>query len=110
MQLDSLVRIGASLQSPDPHALGGGSAHHQLSPLEALQRMLEPTAGWEQQQEGLQQQQQLWDGGVNPLQSAERLLAELQQEQEQAEQQQQQRLLQQGGGRGKVPGAGTWVR
>lgn len=64
-QLDSLVRIGASQQSPDPHRC-------PLSSVEVLQQLLPP--GW-QAAVGAQ-----WDSGINPLQSdadAELLLREL---------------------------------
>ena len=66
-QLDSLVRIGASQASPDPHA-------HVVVPssVEVLQQLLPP--GW-QAAVGAQ-----WDSGINPLRSepeAEMLLREL---------------------------------
>ena len=95
LQLDSLVRIGASMQSPDRHLMG---SRHQ-SPVEVLQQLLPP--GWEQ---AVGQ----WDSSVNPLQSnanAEAFLSELH-----AEMQRQGGSQPGGGGRGRQPSHGEGQR
>lgn len=113
LQLDSLVRIGASMASPDQHLRGTAGGSRPQSPVEVVQQLLPP--GWEQAVAQL-------DNSINPLRSnanAQAFLSELHAE-----------WLRQscggGGGQGqraggeppgydfytgaKFPGAGTWVR
>lgn len=69
LQLDSLVRIGASMQSPDQH-LQGPQGRRQ-SPVEMVQQLLPP---------GLGQAVAQLDSSINPLQSnanAQAFLTEL---------------------------------
>ncbi|KAL4451964.1 hypothetical protein ABPG75_007626 [Micractinium tetrahymenae] len=70
-QLDSLVRIGASMASPDQHLQGPGAGSRPQSPVQVVQQLLPP--GWEQAVAQL-------DTSINPLCSnanAEAFLSEL---------------------------------